>query len=240
MTLQGLVHRLRVLVAPAAYAREVEAEMRFHLELEAMQARAGGVGEDDAEWEARRRFGNVTSAREEVRRMSGIEGVDRVRQDIGYAVRGLRQSPGFTSAVVLTLGLGLGVNAAMFTFLDRVFVKPPAAVVNPSQVRRVYIDGMMRDERRAYDVFRYPQIKEIARTADSGIDVGIFSLYRDTASIAVGANIIPASQGQANTAYFRALGVRPMLGRFFEGIEDRVETSTPVAVITEVLWRRAF
>jgi len=56
--------------------------------------------------------------------MSGIEWLDRIRQNLAYAVRGLRQSPGFTAAVVLTLALGLGVNAAMFTFLDRVFVKP--------------------------------------------------------------------------------------------------------------------
>ena len=127
MSIRGLLHRCRVLFSPDAYAREVEDEMRAHLELEAMQRQAAGASPDDARWAARRQFGNITAAREEVRRMSGVEWLDRVRQDANYAWRGLRQSPGFTVAVALTLGLGLGVNAAMFSFLDRVFVKPPAA-----------------------------------------------------------------------------------------------------------------
>jgi predicted permease len=242
MVIDGWLHRLRVLVAPEAYAREVEAEIRFHLELEAMHARGESASEIEALWAARRKFGNVTHVREEVRRMSGMEWIDRIRQDLSYAVRGLRKSPGFTAAVVLTLGLGLGVNAAMFTFLDQVFVKPPASVADPGTVRRLYADFSRRDEAGRYvgAIFRYPQIKEIARTTDSGIAIGVFTNYRDTVSLVAGPRLVVARRALTNAAYFRILGVHPRLGRFFDAIEDRVETPTPVAVISHDLWHRAF
>ena len=173
------MHRFRVLLNPEAYAREVEREIRFHLELDAMQRRGIGLDEVAAEVTARRHFGNVTHTREEVRRMSGIEFLDRVRQDLGYAWRGLRNSPGFTTAVVITLGLGLGVNAAMFSFLDRVFVQPPAGIERPREIRRLYFD--MRDRRTAArfatTVMRYPSIRELRRQAGDQ-PVGVFTSFR--------------------------------------------------------------
>lgn len=178
--------------------------------------------------------------------MSGIEWLDRVRQDIGYAVRGLRRSPGFTLAVALTLGLGLGVNAAMFSFLDSVFVKPPAAVAAPNQVRRLYFDGAdHRPQKEANGrmiagIFRYPQIREMVRTADSGVQLGVFTSERDSTTIAVGANLHSARRIIANRAYFDVLGVHPALGRFFDATEDRIETPARVAVISHDLWQRAF
>src|SRR5262245_51202244 len=144
--IRGLAHRLRVLVDPGGYAREVEREIRFHLDREIMHKRGAGLEERQAEDAARRQFGNVTYVREEVRRMTGIGWLDRLRQNLAYAVRGLRQSPAFTAAVVLTLGLGLGVNAAMFTFLDRVFVRPPDGVTKPQEVRRIYAGTLRKDE----------------------------------------------------------------------------------------------
>src|SRR5579862_7455371 len=63
MNLRGLVHRLRVWIAPTSYAREVDAEIHFHLELDAMHARGDGLDDDDAAWAARKQFGNVTHVR---------------------------------------------------------------------------------------------------------------------------------------------------------------------------------
>jgi hypothetical protein len=65
--------------------------------------------------------------------------VDVVRQDISYAVRGLRRHPGFTAVVVLTLSLGLGVNAAVFSLVSRLFADAPALVREPARVRRLYL-----------------------------------------------------------------------------------------------------
>lgn len=242
---RGFLHRLRVLVNPAGYAREVEREIRFHLELEAMHRRGEGLDQVAAELAARRHFGNVTHVREEVRRMTIVHWLDRIGQNTRYAWRGLRQSPGFTAAVVLTLALGLGVNAATFSFLDRVFVQPPQGVAAPSEVRRLYYDQKMRSlgnpeyVRIASTVMRYPQIREIARLADSG-SVGVFTAFRDSVSFTAGAKVVAARRTLANTAYFRVLGVRPALGRFFDPLEDRIETPANVTVISHDLWRNTF
>jgi hypothetical protein len=224
------MHRFRVLMNPEAYAREVEREIRFHLELESMQQQGVGLDQVAAEVAARRQFGNVTYAREEVRRMTGIECLDRVRQDIGYAWRGLRKSPGFTAAVVVTLGLGLGVNAAMFSFLDRVFVHAPPGIAAPAQVRRIYADIQMRgeDRRIATSGLPYPYIREIAKSVDSTLPIGILTSFRDSQPLTVGARMYGVRRTLANNGYFAALGVRPALGRVFVPIEDRVEKPAPV------------
>ena len=74
--------------------------------------------------------------------------LDALWQDIRYAARGLRQKPGFTIAVVLTLGLGIGANAAMFGVTDRLLFRPPAFMQDPDRVHRVYLvrtfDGRMQ------------------------------------------------------------------------------------------------
>src|SRR5882672_6973256 len=67
-----------------------------------------------------------------------IAAFDRLQQDLAYAVRGLRRSPGFTATVIVTFALGIGANAAIFSILDLVYLKPPAGVVKPDQLYRVY------------------------------------------------------------------------------------------------------
>lgn len=241
--IHGLLHRLRVLVDPEGYAREVEREIRFHLDREAMHKRSVGLEEQEAEDAARRQFGNVTYVREEVRRMTGLGWLDRLRQNVSYAVRGLKQSPGFTIAVVVTLGLGLGVNAAMFTFLDRVFVKTPAGVANPSEVKRLYTGLVRKDEPngRLYSSHVwYAQVREIRRAVDSTTRIGLFWEESDSVPVTVGDMTVAAQFAPVNADYFRALGVRPQLGRIFDANEDLISTRAPVAVISDAMWRRVF
>ena len=239
--IRGWTHRFRVLLDPESYAREVEREIRFHLELDSMHRRGVELDQVAAELSARRQFGNVTYTREEVRRMSGIEWLDRIRQNVAYAWRGLKKSPGFTLTVVLTLGLGLGVNAAMFSFLDRVFVQAPAGIERPKEVRRLYFDQANRRtaERFASTVLRYPSIRELRRQAGS-MPVGVFTSFRDSITLLDADRSISARRTLATTDYFKVLGVRPVLGRYFDALEDRVETRANVAVISDALWHRAF
>jgi putative ABC transport system permease protein len=240
----GLAHRLRVLVDPDGYAREVEREIRFHLDREAMHKRSSGLSDADAQYAARSQFGNVTYVREEVRRMTGIGWLDRLRQNFTYAARGLRQSPGFTIAVVLTLGLGLGVNSAMFTFLDSVFVKPPAGVVNPEQIRRMYAGYARKDEpngRLYSERLFHPQIQAIRRAIDSSIVLGIYGYGgADSVAVTVGSATSPTQRGYANSDYFRALGVRLQRGRFFDADENLITNPASVAVISDAMWKREF
>lgn len=240
--IRGLLHRVRVLFDPEGYGREVEREIRFHLDREAMHKSGTGLDAREAEAAARRQFGNVTYLREEVRRMSGMDWIDRVRQNVGYGIRGLRRSPGFTAAVVVTLGLGLGVNVAMFTFLDRVFMKAPAGVENPKEVRRLYASLVRPDEpggRVALPALWYTQARAIRR-ADSSLVFGLFRNRNDSVVVKVGQSTFTMRQGSADADYFRVLGVRPQLGRLFDRTENDIANPAPVAIISHAMWQRAF
>jgi predicted permease len=238
----GFRHRLRVLLRGEAYAREIEREMRFHLDLEALAQTHAGAEAVSAELMAQRRFGNVTYQREEVRRMTLLHWLDIIRQDASYAWRGLRRSPGFTITVAATLGLGLGVNGAMFSFLDQLFLRPPTGVVAPGEVRRLYQDNARDDDpsgRMAFSDFTYPHVRGIRRATASVADLGIFT-STDPVKITRDSAIVPARMALASASYFSILGVRPAAGRFFAPDEDRVETPAPVAIISAALWRRGF
>src|SRR5437899_2857144 len=112
----GLIHRLRALLRRDRYGDEIAAETRFHIDLEVMHQRGAGRGEPEAEGAAKRRFGNMTYIREDVRRVAGLATFDRFRQDLSYGCRGLSRSPGFAAAIALTFALGVGANTAIFSF----------------------------------------------------------------------------------------------------------------------------
>src|SRR5215211_4213733 len=118
---------------------ELDDELRFHRAQLERDARAGGVSPDDAPWVARRRLGNATRVREDARERWSVPWLDHVQQDVRYAFRGLRRSPGFTAAVVVTLGLGIGANAAMFNVIDQLMLRPFPYLREPARVQRVYL-----------------------------------------------------------------------------------------------------
>src|ERR1051325_8353728 len=96
-------------------ARELDEEIRSHFSMAVADHIARGESPDDALAAVRREFGNVTHVKEVTREMWGAVWVDRLAQDLRYAVRSLRRAPVFASVAITTLALGIGVNTAMFT-----------------------------------------------------------------------------------------------------------------------------
>ena len=237
----GLRHRLYVLWRGERYAAEIERELRFHISLDALSAHADPRALD-AELAARRSLGNVTYYREEVRRMTLLAWFDHLRQDLSYARRGLRRSPGFTIAVMVTLGLGMGVNAALFSFLDELFARPPQGIVRPGEVKRLYVDvadGTKPGSRFAMASFPYPNFRAIADAEHAPVLLAAFT-SPDSAAVVDGDARIPIRLSHVSAGYFTLLGVEPERGRFFSGDEGRIEAPTPVAVLSDAFWRRAF
>ena len=146
-------------------ARELDEELAFHLETRTQRLIAGGMPPDAARSEAQRQFGDIDSVRHDClildhdreRAMRRANMLDEMRQDLAYAFRALGCNRGFAATVILTLALGLGVNMAMFSFLDVVFLRPPAGVHAPNEVRRVWTEIKTRARLDFWPGFSYPQ-----------------------------------------------------------------------------------
>lgn len=230
-------HRLYVALRGERYAREIDRELRFHTELD----RLTGASAEANRAEMAPRLGNVTYYSEEVRRATTLHLLDRLRQDASFALRGARRSPGFTAGVVLTLGLGIGVNGAVFSLIDRIFLQPPAGVERPQEIRRIYKDLQSDGSpaRFIHGEIAYPQLRAFRAAVDSSILIGAYS-EPESVAVRVGSARIPGIRSFINTEYFGLLGIRPAAGRFFGTSEADVAVPAPVAVISDAFWRRAF
>ncbi len=231
----GLRHRLYVLWRGERYAAEIERELRFHVSLDALSAHADPRALD-AELAAHRSLGNVTYYREEVRRMTLLGWFDHLRQDLSYAWRGLRRSPGFTIAVMVTLGLGMGVNAALFSFLDELFARPPQGVVRPGEVKRLYVDvadGTKPGSRFAMASFPYPNFRAISRRRTRAGGVGVVHVSRlrsrDRRRCANSDSPQPRECGLLHAPRRRA-ATRTLSS---PATKTQIEAPTPVAVLSD-------
>jgi putative ABC transport system permease protein len=164
--------------------------------------------------------------------------METLLQDLRYATRSLTRSPGLTIAAVLTLGLGIGANAAMFGVVDRLFFRPPAHVTDPDRVVRINVTKTKAPygtwTQPLADFPRYSELKEHARTlsavaAFSGMS---FSMGRGQDARHVSGEAVSAS-------FFPLLGVKPERGRFFTTDEDR-KGGAHVAVLSHEFWHTQF
>ena len=108
-------------------------ELRFHVETYAADLRRQGLSPARRRGRARAAFGSVEAVREDCRQSRGLRWWDELRQDVRYALRLMRRAPAFTAAVVLSLGLGIGANTAIFSLIDAVLLRS-LAVTNPDEL----------------------------------------------------------------------------------------------------------
>src|SRR5437588_2481961 len=124
MTWNDVLLRLRALAFRKRVEQELDEELRFHLEMERQKNAAAGVSESESARLARVQFGGVEQVKEECRSIRGTQLFETVAQDVRYALRSFRRSPGFALTVIGTIALGLSVNTALFTIFNAYVLRP--------------------------------------------------------------------------------------------------------------------
>ncbi len=215
---------------------DFSAEIKSHLQLEADLLKERGLGDTEARAAARRAFGNVTLAEErffESGRSSLWTHVESVWQDMRYATRLLRKSPGFTLIAIAILGMGLAANIAVFSVFNGMLLRPiPAA--NPDQLVRFSSTGIGIPPRGA---FSYPNYQDLQDKNEVFSDVTAWAqatvlMEADNQSDQLLGEVVSGN-------YFHALGLHTSNGRLLTA-EDDDPGKDRVAVLSDVFWRHRF
>ena len=230
--------------------RELREEMAQHLEWKTQAYVESGLPAAEAHRRAAVDVGNVTRLREDARATWGFPSLDSIVQDLQYGLRLLRRSPVFSAVAVLSLAIGIGAGAAVFSLADSVLLeKLPVSDPDGLLVLRwvsgpIYpfesLDGYGDDRGNGHmsTSFSRTAFLEMQKAAAPLADIlGFADLYRVTIAVAGEAEIADAHVVSGN--YFSVLGVRPLLGRPLVAADD-VAGAPAAAVITESLWRRRF
>src|SRR5687768_5617591 len=138
--LTPLLSRLRALVGRRRIDAELDEEIETHLSLIADEEMRRGLSHTDAAFKARAAFGGVANVKETYREQRGLPFLETFAQDLRFAVRGLRRNPAFAATAILTLGLGIGANTAIFSLIDAVMLRQ-LPVARPHELIRLNTIG---------------------------------------------------------------------------------------------------
>ena len=217
--------RLRAILARRSAEQELREELDFHLAMQARKHRDAGADAAEANRRARVEFGNIELVKEDARDVRGGRVLEEIAADVRYGVRGLRRSPGFALAVILTIGLGVGINASAFTIFN-------AYVLRPFDVRdpySLYSVGWIDRTGRGHEFSQ----RELDLLRGQSSPVADWVPYRTFALRLAG---IAATGDAVSENFFNTTGVRSALGRTFVA-DDR---STPVVVLSYSAWQTRF
>ncbi|MDB4908797.1 MAG: permease [Gemmatimonadetes bacterium] len=231
-------HLLRALFARPALERELDDELRFHLEQEAAKHVAAGASPMEAERRARASFGGVQRIKDDTRDARGIALIEQLSQDVRYAARGIRARPGFAAAVILTLGLGIGANATMFNVVDRLMFRPGPFLRDAGSVNRVYLSHLEEGKPRTDRNTEYTRFLDLAR--DTRSFSALVPIGHPTLAVGTGESAREMNVDAVGDHFFELFDAAPAVGRFFLPDEHTRPRGAPVAVLSWDLWQSRF
>jgi putative ABC transport system permease protein len=230
--LNDLLFRLRALFRRKTVESELDDELRFHREEQFRKYVNSGVGENEAHRRIQIDFGGLDQVKEECRDARGVRIGETVFQDMRYALRVLRKSPGFTVVAVLTLALGIGANTAIFSVLYSVLLRP----LPYQDAARLIVLNETTPKVGMVSV-SYPNFLDWRAQSRAFREMAVVDSVSFTLS---GVEQPENIDGQAVSPNFLSLlGVHPLLGRDFEGSEENAGTA-PVVLLSYPLWQSHF
>lgn len=225
--------RIRSLLRRNRVEVELDKELRYHLDRQTEENIAAGMSPREAREMAMRMFGGVTQVGEECRDKRGTQYLENFVQDLHYAGRTLAKNLSFTVVIILTLGLAIGANSAIFSVIDGVLLKPLPYPQAERIVRLFYCSSSypqfplnpwdfldFRARNRSFESFAIYTHADVQLSGTSGDPVKL-SAFRVTAG------------------YFRVLGVQPARGREFDFSEERPHSGN-VVILSDRVWRNQF
>lgn len=233
--MRELIARVRDWLRRDELDAELSEELRFHREHLERDARLEDGAAGAAPDIARRRLGNVTRVHEEARDRWSVPWLDHLLQDARYAARGLRRSPSFTATVVLTLGLGIGANVAMFNMIDELMFRPYPFLRDPAMVHRVYLQTTSRAGQSTITMFPYARYLDLRRWSTSFSDFAVFTAGRH--GVGTGESARDRTVLGVSAGFFGFFDARPALGRYFTPAQDTIGDGAKVVVISHAFWQ---
>jgi len=226
-------NRLRDRLRRKRLAAEFDEELRFHQQMLERELQPDGAGSAETAAAARRRLGNPTVLREEVRAMWSFTWIEELWRDLRYGLRSLGRAPAFTAVALLTLGLGIGANTAIFSVVYGVLLSP-FPYRDPG--RLVFLNETMKDIPQI--AVAYPNFLDWRQRARAFEDMALYNPFQAFTVTGAG-DAERVSGGLATANLFDVLGVIPALGRGLRAGDDRPGAER-VAIISDALWRRRF
>ena len=229
--LDSLRFRIAALFQSAQLNGEMDEELRSHIQHRADDLERSGLPRAEAERRARIEFGGQARFKEECHEAAGGTFVESLIQDVRFALRLLRKSPGFTAVAVLTLAVAIGANAVVFGVLNALILHP----LNVPQAHSLY--GIERGSDLAVNQ-SYPDYLDLRDRNRSFEDLAAYNVA--AVGLDTGHNPSSAWIMEVTGNYFDALGIQPYLGRFFHGADEHGPNSAPYIVLTYAFWHSHF
>jgi putative ABC transport system permease protein len=233
--LRQSLHRLRAFFRSAQLDRDLDEEMSAHLESATEENLRRGLPPAEARRQALLQFGGPQQAKEQHRDARGLPFLETLLQDLRFGLRMLRRSPAFSLLAIFCLTLGIGANAAVFSWMEGLLFRPYPLVAH--QERLLAITGTSHGE-SGHTALSWPDFLDLQKNCKLFDDFFVSKIMGTTLSIGDRAEVKTGSIVSAN--YFTALGVHPILGRAFEPNEDVGRSAHPVTVISYQLWKERF
>lgn len=224
--------RLRSLLRRGRVEQELNRELGFPLEQQIEENLAAGMAPAEARFAALRRLGGVEQIKEECRDMRRTDYIENLGQDLRYALRALRKSPGFAAVILLTLALSIGANSAIFSVIDGVLLKP---LPYPEQNRivRVFFTGRTFPK-FPLNPFDFRDFRARSRSFDA-----LAAFTRADLQLSGSGQPAKLNAFRVTAGYFRVLGLGPERGREFDE-HDEIPGNGRLVILGDRMWRTQF